>query len=275
MTRSSASGRPEPAAYATPAHEPSTGRALLGRRALVTGASRGIGRAIAVAFAAAGADLTVTARDEDGLARTADAITGHRRRAVVLPADLEEEDAPKRVIGHAADRLGGLDIVVNNAAWAVATPFEGLDPKLWRRSLRLNLEVPAQLCRAALPHLEDSDAGCVINIGSVAAFQAFPTTPHYAAGKAGLVSLTRTLAVEWAPQGIRVNALCPGYTRTEMTEPWWSDSDASEQITSAIPQARWAEPAEIAGPAVFLASAAASYITGQVLIVDGGLLTSA
>ncbi|MEU2718656.1 SDR family oxidoreductase [Streptomyces sp. NPDC007205] len=244
------------------------------RRALVTGASRGIGRAIAVALATAGADVAITARGKDGLRETAAQISKHGTRAAVLPADLWEDGAAGQVVADAAAALGGLDTIINNAAWAVPTPFEDVGPEQWRTSLRLNLEVPAQICQAAEPHLRADGKGCVINIGSVAAFRGFPATPHYAAGKAGLISLTRSLAVHWAPHNIRVNALCPGYTATEMTQPWWHDAGTSAQIISAIPLRRWAQPEEMCGPTVFLASDAASYITGQVLIVDGGLLAA-
>jgi NAD(P)-dependent dehydrogenase (short-subunit alcohol dehydrogenase family) len=251
-----------------------TENTLRHRRALVTGASRGIGRAIAVALAAAGADVAITARGKDGLRETASLISEHGARTAVLPADLGEDGAAEQVVADAAATLGGLNTLVNNAAWAIPTPFEDIGPEQWRTSLRLNLEVPAQICQAAEPHLRADGKGCVINIGSVAAFRGFPATPHYAAGKAGLLSLTRSLAVHWAPHDIRVNALCPGYTTTEMTQPWWENPEVSAQIVSAIPLRRWAQPEDMCGPAVFLASDAASYITGQVLIVDGGLLAA-
>ena len=244
---------------------------LTGRKAFVTGASRGIGQAIAVALAEAGADLALVSRGEEGLNETAEQVTAHGRKAFVIPADVTDADAVAGAVSTAIQRLGHVDVVVNNAGGSnFMVPF--LDMRLpgWDKLLRLNLTSAMYVCHAIGGHLTERGQGSVINVASVAGLAAAPLVSPYGAAKAGLVSLTKTLAVEWAARGVRVNALCPGWTATELNRLLWEDEAASKQTIATVPMQRWGRAEEMAGPAVFLASDASSFMTGQVLVIDGG-----
>lgn len=249
---------------------------LTGKNAFVTGASRGIGRAIAVALADAGADVALVARSADGLAETAEAISAVGRKAVVIPTDVTSYDAVFAAAGIAIDQLGSVDIVVNNAGGSnFMVPFRDLRLSGWDKLIQLNLSSAVYVCHAFAGHLLERGRGSVINVASVAGVTGSPTMSPYAAAKAGLISLTKTLAVEWAASGVRVNALCPGWTATELNRTLWEDPVLGPATIATTPMGRWASAEEMAGPAVFLASNAASYLTGQVLLVDGGQTASA
>lgn len=244
---------------------------LAGKKALITGASRGIGRTIAVALAEAGADVALTARGEEGLAQTAAEVAKHGREAVVLPADITAQEAAASTVESAIAALGHLDIVVNNAGGSnFVVPFTDLRLTGWDKILRLNLDATMYVCHAVGAHLTSRGGGSVINVSSVAGIAASPFLAPYGAAKAGVISLTKTLAVEWASMNVRVNALCPGWTATDLNRNLWADPDTSAATIASVPMHRWAKPEEMAGPAVFLASDASSYMTGQVLVVDGG-----
>jgi NAD(P)-dependent dehydrogenase (short-subunit alcohol dehydrogenase family) len=249
---------------------------LTGKTALITGASRGIGRAIAVAFADAGADVALVARSADGLGETAAAVTAAGRMAVVIPTDVTSYDAVADAVAAAVDQLGHLDIVVNNAGGSnFMVPFRDLRLSGWDKLIQLNLSSAVYVCRAAAGHLLDRGRGSVINVASVAGLAASPTMSAYGAAKAGLISLTQSLAVEWAASGVRVNALCPGWTATDLNRTLWQDPVLGPATIATTPMGRWASAGEMAGPAVFLASDASSYMTGQALVVDGGQTASA
>jgi NAD(P)-dependent dehydrogenase (short-subunit alcohol dehydrogenase family) len=244
---------------------------LTGKKAFVTGASRGIGQAIAVALAQAGADVALVARSEDGLAATAKQAAEAGREAFAIPADVTQQEAAEAAVAAAIDRLGYVDIVVNNAGGAnFAVPF--LDMRLpgWDKLIRLNLDSAMYVCHAIGGHLVGRGTGSVINVASVAGLIGSPFLSPYGAAKAGLISLTKTLAVEWAAQGVRVNALCPGWTATDLNRNLWEDGTAGPATVATVPMQRWGRAEEMTGPAVFLASDASSYMTGQVLVVDGG-----
>ena len=244
---------------------------LTGKTAFVTGASRGIGRAIAVAFADAGADVALVARSADGLAETAEAIEAVGRKAFVIPADVTDYDVVADAVAEAIDKLGVVDIVVNNAGGSnFMVPFRELRLSGWDKLIQLNLSSAVYVCHAFAGHLLDRGQGSVINVASVAGVAASPLMTPYGAAKAGLISLTKTLAVEWAAAGVRVNALCPGWTATELNRTLWEDPVAGPATIATTPMGRWASAEEMAGPAVFLATGASSYMTGQTLIVDGG-----
>jgi len=245
---------------------------LEGRKALVTGASRGIGQVIAAALATAGADVAVTARNEEGLAQTAQVVTEQGREAVVIPADISREETATAVVKEAIKRLGQLDIVVNNAGGQnFVVPFLDMRASGWDKVMRLNLDATMYVCQAAGAHLAERRTGSVINLASVAGLTASPFLAPYGAAKAGVISLTRTLASEWGSTGIRVNALCPGWTATDLNRNLWDTEDGGRATIMNVPMGRWGKAEEMAGPAVFLASDASSYMTGQVLVVDGGL----
>lgn len=246
---------------------------LAGKKALVTGASRGIGRAVALAFANAGADVAILARDETRLAGVADELraTG-AGRAIVVAADVTDHDALAAAVTAAGEQLGGLDILVNNAGGnSFAIPLAAMRFSGWQRSFALNVESVALACQTAFPLLAASGSASVINVSSVVALVGAPLMSHYAAAKSAVVSLTKSLAIEWAYAGIRVNALLPGWVETDLTDFLRHDSNTESALLARVPMGRWARPEEIAQPAVFLASDAASFMTGQELVIDGGL----
>jgi len=240
---------------------------LTWKTALVTGASRGIGAAIAAAFVRAGAKVAVNSRGAEQLRKTADEVGA----AVVLPGDVTDEQAAQEVVAGAIDGLGQLDVIVNNVGGnGVMVPFPQLRFAGWTKVMRLNVDSAVHVLQAAAPHLLERRTGSVINVASVAGLSATPAMAQYGASKAALISLTRTLAVEWASTGVRVNALCPGWTATDLNRTLWENEEVYAGLTATIPMGRWARAEEMAGPAVFLASDASSFMTGQTLVVDGG-----
>jgi 2-deoxy-D-gluconate 3-dehydrogenase len=244
---------------------------LTGKNAFVTGASRGIGRVIAVALAEAGANVALVARSVDGLADTAEAIGALGREAFVIPADVTSPEAVTTAVATAVDRLGQVDVVVNNAGGSnFMVSFRDLRLPGWEKIMRLNLDSAVYVCHAFAPHLLGRGRGSVINVASVAGVVASPLLAPYGAAKAGLISLTKSLAVEWAASGVRVNALCPGWTATDLNRNLWEHPEAGPATVASVPMQRWGAPEEMAGPAVFLASDASSYVTGHVLMADGG-----
>jgi NAD(P)-dependent dehydrogenase (short-subunit alcohol dehydrogenase family) len=240
---------------------------LTWKTALVTGASRGIGAAIAAAFVRAGAKVAVNSRGAEQLRKTADEVGA----AVVLPGDVTDEQAAQEVVAGAIEGLGQLDVIVNNVGGnGVMVPFPQLRFAGWTKVMRLNVDSAVHVLQAAAPHLLERRTGSVINVASVAGLSATPAMAQYGASKAALISLTRTLAVEWASTGVRVNALCPGWTATDLNRTLWENEEVYAGLTATIPMGRWARAEEMAGPAVFLASDASSFMTGQTLVVDGG-----
>jgi NAD(P)-dependent dehydrogenase (short-subunit alcohol dehydrogenase family) len=244
---------------------------LTGRNALVTGASRGIGQAIAVALAEHGADVALNSRNAEALEKVAAEIEQRGRRAVVAPADVTDRAAVDGMVDAAVAGLGGLDILVNNAGGtAFMVPFTDLRFAGWEKVMRLNVDSAVHVLQSVAPHLLRTGRASVINVASVAGLTATPALAPYGASKAALISLTKSLAVEWATAGVRVNALCPGWTATELNRNLWENEQASAGLLATVPMGRWGRAEEMAGPAVFLASDASSFMTGQVLVVDGG-----
>jgi NAD(P)-dependent dehydrogenase (short-subunit alcohol dehydrogenase family) len=251
---------------------PATDRfSLDGRSAFVTGASRGIGRAIAVAFAEAGANVAVVSRSEDALEETASEIEASGRKAVTLEADVGDADAVWSAVERAGEAFGTLDVVVNNAG---AAPFRApvAETRLdgFEKYVRVNFLSAVYVLQAAAPRLFESGRGCVLNVASVGGLSAAPGVGYYAAAKAALINLTKTLAVEWAEHHVRVNALAPGWIETDMNELLRQEPASRERMLGGIAMKRFGTPQEVADAAVFLCSDAASYITGEVLVVDGG-----
>jgi NAD(P)-dependent dehydrogenase (short-subunit alcohol dehydrogenase family) len=246
---------------------------LTGRTAFITGASRGIGKVIAIALAQAGADVALAARSEEGLAEAAAEITALGRKAFVLPLDVTRQDDVNAAVDEAIRLLGQLDIVVNNAGGSnFLVPMLDMRISGWEKVLRLNLDATIYVCQAVGAHMTSRGTGSVINVASVAGLSGSPGLISYGAAKAGVISVTKTLAVEWAPAGVRVNALCPGWTATDLNRNLWDSPDGGKSTVAGVPMGRWGRAEEMAGPALFLASEASSFMTGQTLVVDGGQL---
>lgn len=244
---------------------------LLGEAALVTGASRGIGRAIALELARQGADVgLVQLADADSVAKDVERLG---RRAVVVQVDLHDLEAAESAVGAVADELGHLDIAVCNAGTIHREPALDVTLEDWKRVIDLNLVSSFAVARAAARSFRTGAAGGrIVFVASVLAFQGGWTVSSYAASKAGVANLARALANEWAPLGIRVNAVAPGYVENELTAALRADPVRSAEITARIPAGRWATNEEIASVVAFLVSPAAQYLHGAVLPVDGGWL---
>ncbi len=250
-----------------------------GARALVTGASRGIGRAVAQALAEAGADVALSARTGDALKETATLVQEQGRTAVLVPGDLADTAQAVHVVDRAARALGGLDIVVHNAGILpmeadgspVVLPLQESFQRDWDSVLHVNLGATAAVCRAAYPYLVESPRASLVLMSSVAGVVGAPRMEAYAASKAAQISLVRSLATGWAHHGVRVNALCPGWTRTDMTAFAYGSGPLSDWLMGHVPLGRWAEVADVAAATLYLASPASAYLTGHALVLDGGM----
>lgn len=244
---------------------------FLGEVALVTGASRGIGRAIALELARQGADLGLVQRGD--AADVAGEIGELGRRAVVVRADLADLAAAESAVARVAEELGRLDIAVCNAGTVQREPALEVPVEDWARVVTVNLVSTFAVARAAARRFRDQGSGGRICLNaSILAFQGGWTVSSYAASKAGVANLARALGNEWAPLGIRVNAVAPGYVANEQTAPLRADPERNAAISSRIPAGRWATNEEIASVVAFLVSPAAEYVHGAVLPVDGGWL---
>lgn len=245
---------------------------LDGKKAIVTGASRGIGKDIALEFARQGADVAVIARNQELLDDVAGQIRDLGRSAVVQVADVTQEEQITAAVNQAVEGLGGLDVVVNNAGGnSFSSPLVGMRFSGWTKTQQLNVESAVHVLQAVGPVLMGQKSGSVINMASVAGLAGAPLMSHYGAAKAAIISLTRSVAVEWAWAGIRVNTLLPGWIETELTQFLRDAPDGGAGALARVPMHRWGQPAEIAAGAVFLASDASSFMTGQELVLDGGL----
>jgi NAD(P)-dependent dehydrogenase (short-subunit alcohol dehydrogenase family) len=252
---------------------------LLGQRAVVTGASRGIGRAISVALAQAGADVAVSARSRAELEQVADAIRARGRRALAITCDVTAPEDVARLAAGVVAELGGIDILVNNAGAAASHKFLDHPDELWHRLLDANLTSVYYVTKAFVPHMVSQCSGRIIMIASIASKTGARYIAAYTASKHGVLGLTRALAMELVPYNITVNAICPGYVDTPMTEAnianiagrtKMTEAQARETLESMSPQRRLIAPEEVAALAVYLAQDISKGITGQAINVDGG-----
>ena len=245
-------------------------RPLAGKVAVVTGASRGLGRAIAVALAEAGADVVVAGRALPELGETARQAARHDVRALPFAADVAEYSQVERLMAHAASALGRLDVVVNNAGIAKVAPLAEASLADWRAILDVNVSGVFHGCRAAARYLIPQRSGKVINLASGLAAVALPGYTMYSATKGAVIALTRALAAEWARHNIQVNAIAPGWFVTDMNQAAFADPRIHDRLTRDVPARRTGRVEEIGPLAVYLASAGSDFMTGQTLFLDGG-----
>jgi NAD(P)-dependent dehydrogenase (short-subunit alcohol dehydrogenase family) len=245
---------------------------LEGKVAIVTGGSRGIGRAIALTFAGAGADVVVCSRDLDGkLGTVAEEIKGLGRRSLAVPTDVMQKAALDNLVQKTMAEFGAIDILVNNAGTSVRKSVLEHTDEDWNKVIDTNLTSYFLCSRAVAKIMTQRKKGNIIGIASVRGIQGASGRIGYNVSKAGVIMLTRVLALEFASDNIRVNAIAPGWIKTEMTAPLMNDPKACKEIDATIPMGRWAEPDEMANVALFLASDMSSYVTGHTLVADGGI----
>lgn len=248
---------------------------LSGRTALVTGGSRGIGYAMAKGLAQHGADIVIVARDKGGLKTAKEQIqkTAGDGNIWAFSFDLEKVDGIDALFERIVRETEGVDILVNCAGTTARAPAEQADLDSWQRVIQVNLTAVFLISQAFCRHRKQvAKPGKIINIGSLLCHAARATNAPYASSKGGLLMLTKSLAVEWAQYQINVNAIGPGYIQTELTRPLWTDRDFDKWVLSRTPLGRWGRPDDIVGTAIFLASPASDFITGQIVYVDGGWL---
>jgi gluconate 5-dehydrogenase len=244
---------------------------LTGRVALVTGAYRGLGFSIARGLATAGATVILNGRKPDELARAVKALTEAGLKADVAAFDITDRAGVKAAVDAVVAKHGGIDILVNNAGIQRRGPLVEFTEKDWDDIIATNLTAPFVVSQAVLPGMIAKKRGKIIHIASLMSELARPTVVPYTAAKGGVRQLTRGMAVELAPQGIQVNAIAPGYFATEMNRALIDNAEFNAWVCKRTPAGRWGQPDELAGLAVFLASTASDYMTGQMLVMDGGM----
>lgn len=248
---------------------------LSGRVALVTGASRGIGQCIAEGLAKAGASIAVTGRTRDALEATCGGLAALGAQALAVVHDVSTVAGCRTAIAETAARFGKLDILINNAGIEQVCPSLEVEEAVWDRIVDTNLKGAFFCAQAAAARMmQGNRGGAIVNLCSLTSMVGIPTAVPYGSSKTGLLGMTRALSAEWASARVRVNAIAPGYFRTAMTDGFFEDSAWQAKMLGRIPQGRFGEMADLQGVAVFLASDASAYITGQCIAVDGGVLAS-
>jgi len=245
---------------------------LTDKVAIVTGGGSGIGKGISLAFALAGADVVVAGRRTEVLDKAVREIEAMGRRSVAVPTDVIQADQVQSLVRQTVDRFGRIDILVNNAGGAAAWPLEKMSPRGWDIVLAINLKGTFLCSQAVGKVMAEQKKGKIINISSVAGLRASAGSAHYGAAKAGVINLTKSLAALWAGDNVNVNCIAPGLIDTEAVRPALNleDPEKMKERAKAIPLGRVGQPEDIAYAAVFLASPASNFITGQTLVVDGG-----
>lgn len=243
---------------------------LAGKTALVTGASSGIGQAIAVGLAEAGASVAVHCRTAGNGAETIAAIEAAGGRGAEVVGDMGDSATPTSVVADTVSKLGGIDILINNAGMIRRAPAVEFSIEDWQTVIDVNLTSIFRLCQEAAKQMIEKGGGKIVNIASLLSFQGGITVPAYTASKSAVAGLTKALANEWAKHNINVNAIAPGYIATANTSALRADETRNRQIMERIPAGRWGDAKDLAGAAVFLSSAASDYMQGHILVVDGG-----
>ncbi len=243
---------------------------LTGRVAIMTGAGRGLGRTMALALAAAGADLVLASRTTSELDSLVEEIEALGRRAVAVPTDVTSPEACEAMVAAAVDGLGRLDVLVNNAGTNVRKPALELTPDEFDSVLQVNLKGYYNGARAAGAHFVAQGSGKLINVSSILGSVALPNQAAYASSKGAIDQLTKVLAIEWAEANVQVNGLAPTYFETDLTRPLYEDPERKAFIEDRTPMGRWGQPHELAGAVIFLAGDASNFVTGQTILVDGG-----
>ncbi|MBF7073664.1 2-dehydro-3-deoxy-D-gluconate 5-dehydrogenase KduD [Glaciecola sp. MH2013] len=243
---------------------------LEGKVALVSGASRGLGKAMAIALASAGADLILTATNEANLQGTKDEIHALGKKARAIACDQSKPEQIQAVFEIVAEEYGRLDILINNAGTIRRAPAHETSDDDWNHVIDTNLNGVFQFCRNAGKLMLEQGSGKIINVASLLTFSGGITVPAYAASKGAVGQLTKALANEWANSNIQVNAIAPGYFATDNTQQLRDDKERNASISARIPTGKWGQPDDLAGAAVFLSSQASNYVNGHILLVDGG-----
>ena len=247
---------------------------LKGKSGIVTGAGSGIGKAIANGLVQAGAEIVIVGRNRERLEKAATEIEKFGGPVIALQADISKMEEIKKVVDRAVKEFGKIDFLFNNAGIVRRAPSEDFTEKDWDETISTNLKGPFFLAQAvARVMIFQKRKGKIINTSSLSAVQGGKRVPAYAASKGGLAQVTKSMANDWARYNILVNALGPGWVKTELTEPLQQDRERYAEITNRIPLGRWADPEDLMGAAVFLASDASDYVTGQTIFVDGGWLS--
>ncbi len=248
--------------------------ALEGRRAFITGGSRGIGFGIARAFVEAGADVILVSRSKDGLEKARNELAPSGRNIRTVAFDMNRTDEIDTFYTNVVQETGGIDILVNNAGGTRRGPAESISADDWQFVINLNLTAVFKLSQAfAKERIQSRRKGKIINIASLMSELVRTNNAPYAASKGGIRQLTKSLAIDWAKYNINVNAIGPGYIRTELTRTLWEDKDFDQWVVGRTPMARWGYPEDLAFTAVFLAASASDFITGQIIYVDGGFIS--
>ena len=248
----------------------STKYSLEGKVAIVTGAGRGLGKAISLGFAGAGADVVVCSRTPEQLKGTAEEIKQHGRRTLAVPTDITKKADVDNLVQKTIDEFDKIDILVNNAGTGVILPLIDQEEDDWDLVMNTNLRGYYLCSRAVAKKMIERKSGNIINIASIRGIEAYPGRASYCVSKAGVIMLTKVMAVEMVGYNIRANAIAPGFVKTELTMPSWEDPETRQKLTAKIPMGRWGEMDEIASAALFLASDASSFVTGHTLVVSGG-----
>ena len=244
---------------------------LSGKVSLITGAGRGIGRSIALGLADAGSDLVLCSRSRDELEAVAAEARGKGAKALVVPCDVSDPGQITAAVDTAIRELGHIDVLINNAGLAIKRRAEDLPLEDWETIINVNLTGVFLMAQAVGRHMLDRGSGSIVNISSIAGKTGLAGSSAYCASKGGVDMLTKTLAVEWAGRGVRVNALAPAYTETPLVKSITDvRADFADRMVARTPMRRMADPEEMVGTAVYLASRASSYVTGEIVMVDGG-----